>query len=324
MATDQLATPDNLFMPYQSRVSPDVGRARARHLHWIEEQGLWTGPRTEAACRAADFPLFAASVYPDARGEDLDLVTDLLGWAWLWDDSIDQPGPRQADAERTERLLTLYCDVLHGRPVPPGSPLLDAWHQLVQRLEERTSEQWRRRHIALWEATFSSFLTEARNNAAGRIPTFKEYLPLRREGGGTRICFIWAEAAGHYELPSQVLASDDMQALDQDATDVVGMTNDLYSVSNEWSSGNTDNIIPVLAQQEDCSWPEAARHAEKIINTTTAHFQKTENHFLASPLYQDLDPPARADVDRLIATMKAFMSGSLNWHRTCPRYQSPR
>jgi len=292
-----------------------------RHLAWIEAQELWPDPNTEAAYRTADFPLFAASVHPQLRGADLDLVTDLLGWSWLWDDSIDKPGPRQADVGQTEQVLDTYRDILHGRPAPHRTPLADTWRQLLQRLEERTSEQWRRRHTTLWEATFRSCLDEARNNTAGRIPTFHEYLPLRREAGGTKIAFVWAEAAGRSEPPSHVHASEDLQTLVRDAADVVAMTNDLFSVRNDWSAGNTDNIILVLAQQEGCSWAAAARHAEQITNAAMAHFQETEQHFLASSLYQGLAPTSRADTDVLIETMKTFMSGSLNWHRATARYR---
>jgi hypothetical protein len=284
VTTAALADPDRLLMPYPVRISPDVEGARTRHLAWIEGRGLWPDPKTKAAYRAADFPLLVAHVYPWAQGEDLDLVTDLIGWSFLWDDSLDKPGPRQADVAHTARLLDTYRDVLHGHPATsPTIPLVDAWRQLVQRLDERTSEHWRRRHAAHWEAAYRGFLEEARNNAAGRTPTFHEYLPLRRAAAGASICFGWAEAAGRYELPLHVHASDDLRTLDQDAADVVNMTNDLFSARMEWSAGDTDNIVPVLAQQESCSWPEAARRAEKIINTAMAHFQETEKHFLASP-----------------------------------------
>ncbi|MFD6826143.1 terpene synthase family protein [Streptomyces sp. NPDC060085] len=321
--TSLLADPERLSMPFRSRVSADVDRARTHHLNWIAARGLWPSARAEAAYRAADFPLFAASVYPWARGEDLDLLTDLLGWAWLWDDSLDRPGPRQADVAHTASLLNVYRNVLHGRmALVPSAPLADAWHQLLQRLEERTSKQWRQLHAALWEATYASFLQEARNNAAGSVPSFQEYLSMRREAGGPSICFIWAEAAGRYEVPAHVYASEDLQTLDQAAEDVVIMTNDLFSVSNEWSDGNTNNIILVLAQQENCSWHEAARRAEDIINTTMVHFQDAESHFLSSHLYQDLAIQDRANTDRFLDVLKAWMSGSLNWHRSSARYQS--
>lgn len=314
-----------LNMPWPARISPDVDRARTHHLAWVEERGLWPDPKTEAAYRAADFPLFVASAHPWAAGEDLDLVNDLIGWTWLWDDSFDKPGPRQADTARTARLLDVYRDILHGRPTTsPVPPLADAWRQLLQRLGERTSPDWNQRHAARWEATFGSYLQEARNNAAGKIPTFQDYLPMRRQCGGPSTCFSWIEAAGRYELPLHVYASEGWQSLDQDATDIVMMTNDLFSAGNEWNDGNTDNIIFVLAQQENCSWPQATRQAEEIINTRTARFQETEKHFLASSLYLDLTPSAQADTAHFINSLKAWMSGSLNWHRTSIRYQNPR
>ena len=46
---------------------------------------------------------------------------------------------------------------------------------------------------------------------------------------------------------------------------------------NEWEAGNSDNIVHVLARQENCPWPEAAHHAEQIIAEATDHFLQAES-----------------------------------------------
>ena len=70
----------------------------------------------EAAYQAADHPLFAARVYPSAIGADLDLAVDACGLVWLWDDSLDRPGPRQARPEQVSDTLGAYLDIVSGRP----------------------------------------------------------------------------------------------------------------------------------------------------------------------------------------------------------------
>jgi Terpene synthase family 2, C-terminal metal binding len=317
-----VAETSRLIMPYPTRISPDVERARVRHLTWVEAQGLWPDPATESVYRATDVPLLLASVYPWAEGEDLDLLTDLMGWSFLWDDSMDRPTTRLANTDEMALWLDDYRSILHGHPpASQGRPLFDTWLLLLRRLEDRTSEQGRRRHTTLWDAALRCSLEEARNNAAKRTPAYQEYLSIRREISGVSLCFCWAEAAGAFELPPYIHASDYLQTLDQDAEDVVMMTNDIFSAAMEWTAGNTDNIIPVLAQEKGCSWLEAARSAVEIINTTMAHFEESKAVFLASPLYQDLKSADRASVDRYIDTMTSWMSGSLNWYRTTVRYK---
>ncbi|MEV0604264.1 hypothetical protein AB0I82_33895 [Streptomyces sp. NPDC050315] len=241
---------------------------------------------------------------------------------WLWDDSLDRPGPEQADTERVADQLSAFRDALYGRPARrPETPLVATWRHLVQRLAARTSPTWQARHAAHWEECYAGFQQEARNNRAGRIPTLEEYLPLRRGASGMDICLDWEEAAGRYELPLNIHASKDLLALRQDCVDVVGMTNDLFSARREWADGNTDNIVHVLSAHNDCPWDEAVRGAENIINAMVERHIETEQRLLASDLYQSLSTAEQADVRRFTDAMKSWMRGSYDWHLTCPRYR---
>ncbi|WP_190815693.1 terpene synthase family protein [Saccharopolyspora pogona] len=312
-----------LDLPFPSEVSPDVDRARERHYAWVAQHGLWPDRKAEYAYKHADFPLFIAHVYPWASGEDLDLVTDLVGWAWLWDDSLD----RQARFPWTEDVLEAY---FHGMIDPSREPaeavaipLVHAWRTLNRRLLARTSTAWRARHEAHWAATFKGYLEEARNNATETIPTLEEYFELRRKTSGPETTFDWIEAAGHFEVPTAIHATEAMLRLRRDAVDLISISNDLVSARNEWSEGNTDNIVIVLAYQEQCTWPEAARIAESIAHSIVENFLATEQQLLASDLYQALAQDERADTDRLINCIKHWIGGSHTWHLDCPRYKVP-
>lgn len=316
--------PFHFTIPFPARVSPDLERARTRHLAWVEEQGLWPTPKAEAVFLATDFPLFVALAHPKLKGDGLDLMTDLVGWAWLWDDSLDKPGRRQADVPRTAAVLNAYRDILYGRTQSTADvPLMATWRHLLARLAERTSHDWRTRHEAHWEATYQSYLQEARNNAAGIIPSFEEYLPMRRSTGGMEICLQWAEAAGCYRLPHHLYTSPALIALREDEWDVLAMVNDLFSVRKEWSEGNTDNVVYVLAQQEQCSRTDAVRIVEDMIAGRLVHFQETESQFIASPLYRDLSSQDHSNADRYIDVMKDWMRANFDWHLLNPRYLQP-
>jgi Terpene synthase family 2, C-terminal metal binding len=317
-----LSGPFNLDIPYTSRISPDLERARSRHYDWVNERFSWSRPETETVYRAADFPQFVARTYPWATGMELDLIIDLQSWSWLWDDSID----RQNDMEWTKQILGAYGDVLYGRDTKlREDPLVDMWHLLLERLYAHTSgtcsAEWRRRHEQHWDEAFDGFLQETANNAAGKIPSFDEYCLIRRWGGGTDISLDWNEGVGRFEPSRQAHASPLMHIMRKYENLVALMSNDLYSFNTEWKKGNTDNIIPVLAQQKNCSWNQAARHAEQIIATYLDRFLDAEDQFINSWTYLDLSPEDRRLTDRFIESMKDWMRGSHEWHLTCPRYQ---
>jgi hypothetical protein len=312
-----------LILPFPSKVSPDVDRARTRHHDWVAQHGLWPDRKTEYAYKHGDFPLFAAHVYPWADGEDLDLVTDVVGWAWLWDDSID----RQARFPWTEDVLNAYLDGVIDPSREPdeavATPLVQTWRTLSSRLLDRTSPTWQARHREHWAVTLKGYLDEARNNATETIPTLNEYFALRRKTAGPETTFDWIEAAGRFEAPARIHATEEMLRLRRDAVDIIAIDNDLVSARNEWSEGNTDNIVVVLSYQEQCSWPQAARIAESIAHSTVEHFLATEQQLLASDVYQRLAKDEQANTDRFISGIKHWIGGSHTWHLACPRYKVP-
>ncbi|KAJ6012622.1 hypothetical protein N7522_002977 [Penicillium canescens] len=270
----------NITIPFPSSASPDLDRARKRHLIWVADLGLWSSSSVEAAYKAADFPRFAAYTYPWAHGPDLDLITDFIGYVWLWDDSIDKPGIRNASPKQTATTLDTYRSVLNGLPTQiPEIPLVTAWRQLLDRVHKRTSEAWCHRHRVRWENTFKAFQQEADNNSRGITPTFDNYLQMRRAAGGVGTCLDRVEAIGNFELPTHVHTDRMFLSLRQNEEDIVDMINDLYSARNEWIDGNTDNIVHVLAHQEQCSWTHAREITEKTIANTIGRFQSTERLF---------------------------------------------
>lgn len=316
-----------LEIPFPSRISPDLERSRPRHLAWCEARGLWPDTATRTAYEMADFPQFVARTHPWALGADLDLATDLIGWSWLWDDSIDKPRASRIDLAEVSTALDSYRLVLRGDVDRPATkPLLATWGHLLQRLAERTTAQWRSRHEAHWEATFTAFEREAHNNltsGSGRVPTFSEYLDMRRAAGGMDICLDWIEAISRQELPAELHDCRHLLRLRQHEQDVVAITNDLFSARNEWAAGNTDNIVHVLAQEQDTSWEHAAALAGELISERLNNFADEERALRNSTPYIEAPPEVRENTDRFIDAMKDWMRGSLEWHLQCPRYREP-
>ncbi|KAJ5803035.1 uncharacterized protein N7503_005485 [Penicillium pulvis] len=317
-----MSTGRDIRIPYKSVLNPDLDRAAAQHWQWIKDAELITSPEAQKAYEATDFPRLVAYTYPSASKTQLDLITNLIGWSFILDDSLDKPGILKASPTKTAEALDKYRKVLDGYdPESPEIPLVTAWRKLLSCVSERSSEALKARHRAHWESLFQGFQQEAENNASGIVPGFNEYLELRRAAGGVEICLDWAEAIGGFEVPSIVHSDPRFLRLREDADDVVSMTNDIFSVRKEYDAGNTDNVVLVLAKQEQCTWQQAIEVAVELIAKTVAHYQTTEAEFLQSTRFTELEPRDQSNVFKFLDAMKSWMGGSLEWHLSSPRYQ---
>lgn len=318
--------PINIVIPFPSKMNnDDLPRARQHHLDWVSSLNLWTSKKIQAAYEVTDFPAFIARTYPTVYGVDADLINDFIGMTWLMDDAFDGPGIRKALPKETARRLEDYRRVVQEKmthPIEERDTLLVAGFQdVMTRVNKLTSKTWRERHDPRWVILFDAFQKEAENNATGSIPTFENYIQMRRDASGTDICVDWIEATCHYELPVHIHANPLVLGMREDAVDVIIMTNDIFSARNEWKGGNTDNIIFVLANQEQCSWRRASELTHEIIAQKIASFQKSEKLLLKEPSYKALAGEDRHNVGLFIEGLKDWMRGSLDWHITCPRYQ---
>lgn len=314
--------PINISIPFPSHISPDLDRARPRHLKWITDFDLLADQSTQAAYEASDFPLFVARVYPWAQGADLDLLTNYLGWSWVFDDSFDQPHVRKSSTEEIAATLDDYRDVMYGRPARSVDiSVISSFRQLWGQLKACTSETWLQRHCAHWEHMLQGYQREADNNYNGITPDLENYLRLRHGTAGVDTCTDFVEAIGRFELPLDVHAEPTFLKLRRCMTEVVALTNDVFSARKEWKQGNNSNIILVIAGQENCSWKDASEVAHKIIAENVESFQSSEMDFYSSVCYNTLSLSDQANTRFFIQGLKDWMRGNLDFHISSHRYR---
>jgi len=308
-------------LPFPIRLNDvDLEETRKCHLDWAANLDIWPSQETRAKYEAADFPLFVAYTYPYASGFERKWATDAVGWTWLFDDAFDKADRRNVSLETTASHLDIFRDIIYGRSTPTqtvGMPIAIAFQELVNRMNTIMSE----RQQAPWEDAFKSFHQEVENNINGVIPKFDDFLNLRRPASGMEIMWDWIEVIRHIELPANVHCDSTFLSLRREAGDVVLLCNDLFSAPREWNDGNTDNIVPVLAQQEQCTWREASKMTHAVIDSKVNSVQRLEEQLHGSTCYTSLTPENQANTDLFIDGMKDWMAGSLAWHINCPRYK---
>ncbi|MBP0458179.1 hypothetical protein JFN87_11800 [Streptomyces bomunensis] len=147
-----------LDIPFESRVSPDLARARREHLAWPRLHGLIPDSAASQRHLMGSYAEVAARFHPSATGDDLDLGVDQQSWFFLFDDFFD--GPVGRDPKAVRGLVRDVASAFRGSDVPQH-PLARAFADLWARSTMGMSGSWRARAAADWRAYLNGYVDEA-------------------------------------------------------------------------------------------------------------------------------------------------------------------
>ncbi|RKN45936.1 terpene synthase family protein [Streptomyces hoynatensis] len=315
--------PQNLsfHLPFPAGTNPEADRARERHLDWVARLGLVEG--AEALLRYRDSRLtdLVAYAYPDAAGEDLDLVTDAVCLGFPLDDEFDGPLGRQP---RHAALLSAELAAIPYRE--PGArprldtPLTRAYTDVWRRSAAGMSAAWRARAAANYARFFRSYVQETHNRSQGVTLDEDSYVALRRQAVGTAPCFDLIERAGHFEVPPRAYCSREVQALTRCAGDVVFLCNDVHSVEREEAQGDPHNLVLIRQRALGCDRAEALRQVAAEIRSRVRLFVSLTAALPARHAEWRLDARGRTDLARYLAGLGTWMTANQRWGVATARY----
>ncbi|MGA6161589.1 terpene synthase family protein [Amycolatopsis magusensis] len=301
------------FGAIDPELNPHAGAATAHLDRWVAERGLIG--RTEARERfdRAAFGWFAAVTYPTAGERDLGLVADWFAWLFLLDDQLDD-GLLGRDPERTYELLGALFDVLDGKGADPAGPsiatsLADLW----ERTTETASAAWRRRFVEHVVAGGLAAGWESANRVSGTIPGEAEYVEKRRHTGAIYVCFDLIEIAGHLDVPAAVYDSEPFAEAVRAACDVVGWTNDLYSLDKETALGEYHNLVTVVQHARGISQTDAIGVVAGLIT------RRLNEYLAAEPMLRERY--GESGIEPYLAGLRSWMRGNLDWSASTRRYR---
>ncbi|KAG8943960.1 hypothetical protein FRC00_010843, partial [Tulasnella sp. 408] len=118
------------------------------------------------------------------------------------------------------------------------------------------SEGTRRRFLKATELYLAAVPQQVEKQRNGVIPGVDEYLALRRETSGLKMCFAIGEFGLLLNLPDAVFEDEMMKIMHDCAIDIVVLLKDMFDGVVE--QGNTYNIIAVAMQEKKSLTMEAA------------------------------------------------------------------
>lgn len=317
----------DFHMPFPLELSPHLEGARPRLTAWahrmgILEEGVWD----EDKLAAADLPLCAAGLDPDATEEALDLSSQWLAWGTYGDDYYPLVFGRRGDlaAARLTTARLSACMPVAGEPapVPAGAlerGLTDLWARTTA---EMTSDQRRTLKRAVDTMT-ESWLWELSNQLQNRVPDPVDYLEMRRATFGSDLTLSLCRMGHGPAIPPEVYLSGPVRSLENAAIDYACLVNDVFSYQKEIEyEGEIHNAVLVVQNFFGVDYPTALGVVHDLMTQRMQQFEHVVAHELPI-VYEDfrLTAQAREVMDGYVADLRNWLAGILNWHRGVDRYK---
>ncbi|WP_072481489.1 terpene synthase family protein [Amycolatopsis australiensis] len=281
--------------PFPVRLNPHLDTCRRRNVDWARRTGLLDGVVwDERKLRAADLPLCAAGIRPDATAGELDVTAGWLTWSTYADDYFQTVFGASRDLAAAkachERLALFMAD---GSPAPLNpleAALADLWPRTPNRLAVRRAA----------ESMTSSWLWRLVNLAQNRIPDPIDHVEMRRRTFGAELTM---------SLAFPLLRTRAAQTLEHTAADYGGLLNDLRSYRKEIQfEGELNNGVLVVRSFLGCSEERAYQVVADLADARLAEFRH------AAAAAPDV-PPDYVD------GLRDWLAGTAHWHENAGRYR---
>ncbi|WP_420838681.1 terpene synthase family protein, partial [Crossiella equi] len=113
-------------------------------------------------------------------------------------------------------------------------------------------------------------------------------------------------------LPPERALSENLLALREAANDIICWSNDVMSLAKEVQHGELNNLVAVLRDSTGLGWQAALEVATEMVGARTREFER-----LKSELVPPGDP---LGFGAFVEGTELWIAGSLDWHRSSPRY----
>jgi epi-isozizaene synthase len=294
-----------------SHPAPDVFDEAT--LAWVRRFRLAPSDRLDRVERiicgtAARYGFYSASP------ELVQLAADTIVWLFLFDDAYPE-GRFRFDEHGLRSATERYAHFLEAHPrLEPFSEFSAALSDLFTRMKRLAPAHWCKRFIESFRYYAWGCGREAHFRQTGTVPTFAQYLELRRASFGFAPMADLFECVFGAVLTDEQRRSADVELLRQMGVDISACVNDLYSYEKERAAGDVCNMVRVLELSEGVSGEEACRRIGAFHNERLAQLLLLESQLGA----KSAAPGVRA----LARAIREWSQGHHDWSIRCRRYDT--
>ncbi|MFH8381289.1 terpene synthase family protein [Kitasatospora sp. NPDC018058] len=285
-------------------------------LPWASEAGLVADARGERRLASMRLDVLAGGALPQGNAADVALTTQWAAFICWVDDQIDRRGLGSVPGE-LERFTAPLRRVLASDTGPPAAaPHAVVLAGLWERTAAGMSARWRSRFTADYTDFLDACAQEVALRRAGVRPPLADYLALRRRTITLLPMLDVLERTGHAPSVEDPRVDARLQDLRWAVADVAGWANDLASAADDEAAGQ-DNLVALLARQDDCSTGTARLRAAAMIEERRAGMRATVAALRAEP---GLPQDRREELRRYMDLVETFMAATLHWLTVTGRF----
>jgi hypothetical protein len=304
------------YCPLAAEVSPEAETLQQRTQEWAKRFDLGEGDPERAAIFALTGAVFAAHVYPHARGEAAQALADYDAWAWAANDFVG------SDASLPEIVVTLgrWERIVRSPGSWPGSsrPLDAALADAFLRLRELlTPVQWQRLTAGQSQWLYP-MCWEAALRESGVPLGVDDYLAMRLSASGAGYAApAYLDATEGIELSEQEWADPVLRAAAECGMLVGTLDNDRYSYFRERDlEVKKHNLFDSLRVDDpSLSFAQAVDQAVVLRDRLMGLYLRLREQLLLT---------AGDDVRRYLAGLDVVISGNMNFAAKAARYLLPK
>lgn len=304
-----------LTYPADRRPRADLEVARklqSNTLDWCRQFFLKHIPQLEKALARLDTGLFSVLVYPGAKKEAAQFLSDFMAWWFLLDDRLESRHDRLLSAEKRHTLFKSYMAALRnddGAGEKEDSFIASA-RDLGSRLPKFARPGLCRRFCDSMEDWL--FKGVEKEMAICGDPSKKDvasYFQIRPFSSGVLPTLYLGEAASA-EIPRQEAQNPMIAEFLKKAGEIIYLGNDIFSYHKEVKRPCNFNLAIILKRQQSLSEQSALNDCARYHNEAVSEYIALKNRL------------RETGADLWLQGMDNVLAGLIAWQRSALRYEA--
>lgn len=277
--------------------------------------------KDRAALSDADPALLAAMWWPMASAHSYRVMTDLVIWFGLWDDTIEKLADNLAAAEdlrvSTKDFISIALGLSKDNEADiTTNPLIGRFQPIAAEARAFYNEDQRRILFGHLEQYIDATRLEAEAEQSTEVPSLHEYWEVRILTSGMGTLLGLSEYALQVQLPPGFVQSEAYNTLWATAVVINSIVNDLLSLKKEMREQSVLNSVAILFNQYG-SLDVAVEMSLDQLKQLVDLFDRTAEDVLSSDAFTPSELDAIAQV---IDSMRTVNTGNLEWSLYAKRY----
>jgi Terpene synthase family 2, C-terminal metal binding len=312
--------PPDLRLPFPSSIHPDVDPVEDELLRWATDLDLLEDEADAQRFSRMKLGLFTGYAYP--RTADLALLAKWNTLMWFIDDVIDERQNSGRDETVTRLALGLLAQLPVDMDAPrPTHPLTRAMADLWSAIAPPQSARWRARAADNYRAALACALTTCDDRAHPFTEPFgpATHIRRRREHSGVQMSIDVLDL-GREVVPA-IADSRMLLAVRGAACDIIGWTNDLWSLPKDHSRKDPVNLVIQLRHARQSTWQQALATATAMTEDAAGDFVTACDDLRQARPFYDVTSAEWDTLQDYLTGLTELTAGMVAWHAKTARYR---